>query len=295
VVAIIRRLRDLGAILLPTEQSPPARAKRNSSKPPPLDAPTERRVRVSESGPDPSLPNITAAEQEALDDDNELPVADRRRILAMLRWVKRAEPHAILGVAENAEKGQAKKAYFKLSKEFHPDRFYGKQTGQFRAHLAAVFEGISKAFEAMTEGKPKRAQSGQTDAPQTPQEYAAELFGRACDAEVKGDFAGALRLFDAAIRADAQLRYLRRAASCALAAKQGQIAEEYAKKAYSHDAADPSLARLLAQAFRANDKLAEAEELLAMAMALKNENDVLAAELRRDLAEVRRLLGAAQR
>ena len=67
-------------------------------------------------------------------------------------------------------------------------------------------------------------------------------------------------------------------------------AVEYAKKAHSLSPSDPSAARLLAAAFRAAGKLSDAEEVLVMAMALKSENDVLTAELRNDLAEVRRLL-----
>jgi Flp pilus assembly protein TadD len=99
-----------------------------------------------------------------------------------------------------------------------------------------------------------------------------------------------MKLFAAAVRVDPQPRYLRRAASCALAAKQPRSAVEYAKKAHSLAPTDPSSARLLAAAFRAAGKLSDAEEVLVMAMALKSENDVLASELRHDLAEVRRLL-----
>ena len=92
------------------------------------------------------------------------------------------------------------------------------------------------------------------------------------------------------MRVDPQPRYLRRAASCALAARQPKSAVEYAKKAYSLAPHDPSSARLLAAAFRAAGKLSDAEEVLVMAMALKSENDILTSELRNDLAEVRRLL-----
>ena len=46
----------------------------------------------------------------------------------------------------------------------------------------------------------------------------------------------------------------------------------------------------IATAFRAAGRLTDAEEVLVMAMALKSENDVLTAELRNDLAEVRRML-----
>ena len=71
---------------------------------------------------------------------------------------------------------------------------------------------------------------------------------------------------------------------------QPRSAVEYAKKAHSLAPNDPSAARLLAAAFRAAGKLSDAEELLVMAMAIKSENDTLTAELRHDLAEVRRLL-----
>ena len=100
----------------------------------------------------------------------------------------------------------------------------------------------------------------------------------------------AMKLFAAAVRIDSQIRYLRRAASCAIAAGQPRSALEYAKKAQTQAPEDPSAARLLAAAFRAVGKLADAEEVLVMAMALKTENDVLSKELRNDLAEVRRLM-----
>ena len=104
-----------------------------------------------------------------------------------------------------------------------------------------------------------------------------------------------MKLFAAAVRLDPQTRYLRRAASCALAAGQPRTALEYAKKAQTESPSDPSLARLLAAAFRAAGKLADAEEVLVMAMAMKSENDALTAELRNDLAEVRRQLSADAR
>ena len=59
--------------------------------------------------------------------------------------------------------------------------------------------------------------------PQTPAEYAAELFDRGCTQEVTGDTTGALRLFDAAIRVDGQVRYLRRAAECAAASASASL------------------------------------------------------------------------
>ena len=241
-----------------------------------------------------ALPGPTPAERAALEEAGELTYEERVRLLQMARLVEGRDPWALLGVPAGSDGKTVKRAYFKLSKEVHPDRYYGKRLGSFAERLAAVFEAVSRAYAKLTAPDKARAtgayQVVQTEQPQTPQEYAGELFDRACALEVGGDPLGAMKLFAAAVRIDPQTRYLRRAATCALAAEQPKSALEYAKKAQAQAPSDPSAARLLASAFRATGKLADAEEVLVMAMALKNENDALMAELRNDLAEVRRLM-----
>lgn len=238
-----------------------------------------------------TLPDASASELAALREDIELDDTIRRRILAMARLADGRDPWALLGVPPGTEPRQLKRAYFKLSKEIHPDRYYRHRLGGFTDRLPFVFEAMSRAYARLTNpDRQSEAQVGKGEQPQTPQEYAAELFDRACQLEVGGDHLDAMKLFAAAVRVDSQPRYLRRAASCALAANQPRSAVEYAKKAHSLAPTDPSSARLLASAFRAAGKLSDAEEVLVMAMALKSENDVLTSELRHDLAEVRRLL-----
>lgn len=238
------------------------------------------------------LPDPDDVERGALAEHGELEPEERVRILAMSRLVVARDPYALLGVPTGSDAKMLKRAYFKLSKDFHPDRFYGRQLGTFAERLSVVFEAISRAYARLTQPE-KRGAGGHpqiTEQPQTPTEYAAELFARACGLEVQGDALGAMKLFAAAVRIDPHVRYLRRAATCALAAGQPKTALEYAKKAQSLAPNDPSSARLLAAAFAAAGKLADAEEVLVMAMALKSENDTLTAELRNDLVEVRRLL-----
>ena len=239
------------------------------------------------------LPNPTAAERAAIEEPGDLTYEERVRLLQMARLVEARDPWALLGVQNGGDAKTLKRAYFKLSKDVHPDRYYGKRLGSFADRLAAVFEAVSRAYAKLTAPDKARATGAYqvvAEQPQTPQEYAAELFDRACAFEVGGDPLGAMKLFAAAVRIDPQTRYLRRAATCALAAEQPKTALEYAKKAQAQAPSDPSAARLLASAFRAAGKLADAEEVLVMAMALKNENDSLMAELRNDLAEVRRLM-----
>jgi tetratricopeptide (TPR) repeat protein len=334
-ISIVQRLRSIGALLLPGETAapgptamPPLAADRKSGTIPPRTmtpikpgpsaasssssmpamgnrpaAPgrgamgTESQPVVAEFTHDLTLPRATPEEQRALAEPNDLDDTERRRILAIARLADGRDPHALLGVAIGADARALKRAYFTLSKEIHPDRYYGQQLGSFGPRLAAAFESVSRAYAKLTSHDKKQAatqaamvQVENRDQPQTPQSYAAELFERACQLEVQGDAMGAMKLFAAAVRVDAQLRYLRRAASCALAAGQPRSAVEYAKKAHGLSSNDPSAARLLAAAFRAAGKLTDAEEVLVMAMAMKSENDTLTAELRHDLAEVRRLL-----
>jgi hypothetical protein len=259
-----------------------------------IDPPTVRRASTGDIQL--VLPNATPDERKALAEPGDLGPDERLRILALARLVRAHDPWALLGVPNGADAKVLKRAYFKLSKEVHPDRFYGKKLGSFADRLSEVFEAISRAYARLTSNEKDRhsaAYQAVAEQPQTPAEYATELFERACGLEVGGDALGAMKLFAAAVRIDPQTRYLRRAASCALSAEQPKTALEYAKKAQAQAPNDPSSARLLASAFKATGRLADAEEVLVMAMALKNENDVLTAELRNDLAEVRRLMAAS--
>lgn len=310
-IAIITHLRAIGALLLPGESLAP-RAPMLPKVPAlspshgvPL-MPPGRPMRRTPSGSRPtvmsmhdlSLPGATPDELAALGEDSELDDYERRRVLAMARLVGAPDPHALLGVPAGADARMLKLAYFQLSKEIHPDRYYGKRLGSFGARMSAVFEATSRAYARLTSshrGRAHRAQRAHSAAPpdaqpQSPHAYAAELFDRACELEVGGDAPAATTLFAAAVRVDPLPRYLRRAASCALAADQPRSALEYAKKAYALAPHDPSAARLLATAFRAAGQLGDAEEVLLFAMAIKSESDALATELRNDLAEVRRLL-----
>ncbi len=268
---------------------PPTPAARTSA---PKVAPPDPAV-VSELSALQSLGEPTLLERAALAEAGELDVAERARILAMHRRIAETEPWALFGIPPGTDRRTLKLAYFRMSKEFHPDRFYGKRLGSFATRLSEIFEALARGYADLTEAPTVRSARGPAvdqSQPQTPAEYAAELFDRGCTQEVTGDTTGALRLFDAAIRVDGQVRYLRRAAECALTAREDRAAETYAKKAATLEPLDASIQRLLARVFKAGGRLADAEEVLLMAMQLKVDSDALVRELRADLAEVRRLL-----
>jgi hypothetical protein len=328
-IEVVQKLRGLGAILLPGETSVTAprpsasgsgtqRAVTNSghgggrvgattgSRPATAGGsrpPTGRIARQTTSdseppeddelGLDPSLESPTSEELGALTETNDLPDDDRRNILAMARRLGWGDAWTLLGLPPGADKRRVKHAYFRLSKEFHPDRYFGKRLGSFKGRLDRIFEALSRGYAELTDPRPRdpavsRRKTGET---QSPHEYAAELFERACETEVHGDPLEAMKQFAAAIRIDPNVKYLRRAARCALTAGQPRTAEEYANKAANIEPTDLSTSRLLAAAFRAQNKLDAAEEVLVMALAMPSKNDALVMELRRDLAEIRKQLG----
>ncbi|MCU0668600.1 MAG: DnaJ domain-containing protein [Myxococcota bacterium] len=59
--------------------------------------------------------------------------------------------HEILGVARDADRKILRKAYFALSRELHPDRFFRRNTGSFGKRLERIFGKIVEAYELLSD------------------------------------------------------------------------------------------------------------------------------------------------
>lgn len=90
--------------------------------------------------------DLSEEEERALAEDVGIEPAAKRRILAMRRVAARGDPREILDVSAEAGRREIKRAYFRLSKEYHPDSYYGIETGRFGPWLAEIFEAISAAY-----------------------------------------------------------------------------------------------------------------------------------------------------
>ena len=302
-IHILRKLRSSGAVLLPGETPETLVVTPMAAKDAPPEAAPARRSRPSPPVPiiDPpsqpvSLPmdlgSITVEEARALAEAVELQDGDKRRIILMMRLVSGGDYFALLGVSRGVDKRELKRAYFRVSKEFHPDRHYGQLLGTFGPWLHRIFEAANDAYEVLSDDRKRAAylaDMGEEPSvvsqvrPPDKTVVAAQMFERACVAEANGDRPAALRLFAAAIDADPQPRYQRRAARLALALGDLSEAERYAKNAARLRAGDASYARTLADVYRAARKLDEAEKILLDALALPTISDLLARELEEDL------------
>lgn len=306
-VAILRKLRRQGAVLLDGESPADvaSRLPRTRSNPERRRARTraddaEASTSTEADHEDVDLGELSAEEAAAMAEDVALDDLEKRRVIAAMRRVRGSDYFELLGVDRDADRRVIKRAYFRLSKAFHPDRHYGQDVGSFGPWFAAVFESVTRAFDVLSDSRQRAAYEarlrgeapGDRSSGQTRTEHAAELFQRACDLEHSGDRERALELFAAALRGDEHPRYLRRAAMCARSAGKLSDAERYAKKAAELRPGDPSSLRVLADVYRAADRFLEAEATLVKALDLRTENDVLVGELKSDLAAVRAALAS---
>ncbi len=246
-----------------------------------------------------TLNNPTAEESDAMGLEIALDEQQRIRILLFRRGMVRCTLFDLLGVAPDTDKRNVKRAYFRLSKDFHPDLYYGKDIGPFEGWLSEVFKAITDAFKILGNNKKRakyesslRGEAGH-ELPQTKEDHAAALFMNACDSELHGETDQALKLFAAAIRMDEQGSYMRRAAMCAVQARELSVAEEYAKKAAELFKKDASYQRVLADVYRAGAQYDKAKEILEKSLTLHIETDTLFGELESDLASVNAAIAEA--
>jgi curved DNA-binding protein CbpA len=113
-----------------------------------------RRVEVREesqrSRVDDAPPVPEGVDESAIEESLDLDEQTQRGILEFETTLGRSY-HEILGVPRNADARQIKRAYFKLSKDYHPDRYFRRQIGGYAARLDRIFKKITEAYELLSD------------------------------------------------------------------------------------------------------------------------------------------------
>jgi hypothetical protein len=92
-----------------------------------------------------------------LADGKDLAEPVKRRILAFYMRMPDLDCFDRLEVDPQADRQAIRRAYFRLSKEFHPDRYYGKDLGGYRVMLGDIFKAISEAFATLSDDAKRQA------------------------------------------------------------------------------------------------------------------------------------------
>jgi predicted negative regulator of RcsB-dependent stress response len=78
------------------------------------------------------------------------------RIEQMYRELKSLNYYGVFNVSKAASAGEIKRAYHRMAKEFHPDRYLNIESDSMREKLHAIFSHISEAYRELIAG-PKTA------------------------------------------------------------------------------------------------------------------------------------------
>jgi hypothetical protein len=135
----------------PPAPAAPAPIQPEGQKPRPKSAPAPASTR----GPGP-LERLDDGSRVAESDLKDWPDADpllKERIIRLHRRMKELSPFQLLGVDPKEDKGAIRRAFAVASKELHPDRYFGKNLGSFKAKLAAIFARLTEAMQEIEDGQ----------------------------------------------------------------------------------------------------------------------------------------------
>ncbi|MBI5498540.1 MAG: J domain-containing protein [Deltaproteobacteria bacterium] len=112
--------------------------------------PTEDAEADAADGPPEVLP------QELADEPCDLAADARLRILQVEYETTRGTHYGVLGLKRAASQAEIKQAYRETSREFHPDAFFRKNLGSFKARLEKIFKHVKKAYDVLSDETARR-------------------------------------------------------------------------------------------------------------------------------------------
>ncbi len=91
------------------------------------------------------------ADPPELSEDVDLPIEWRRYVLDIHPRLASVDHYEVLGVPRSADKKTIKKKYFELAAKVHPDRYFQKKLGSYKAKMEHIFARVSIAYETLSD------------------------------------------------------------------------------------------------------------------------------------------------
>jgi curved DNA-binding protein CbpA len=116
-------------------------------------APSSERAQsdaAASSEPAESDTAASACQSPEIDAGLDLSIELQQRILEFDASLERSY-HDLLGIGRGADNREIKLAYFRLSKEYHPDRYFRRNIGSYSPRLDRIFKKLSEAYELLSD------------------------------------------------------------------------------------------------------------------------------------------------
>ncbi|MCA9644893.1 MAG: DnaJ domain-containing protein, partial [Myxococcales bacterium] len=94
-------------------------------------------------------PAQAAAEPEVLEEVIELPPELQREISEVAERIASSDPYVVLGCDVSSSREEIRATYHAGIRRYHPDRYFGKQLGPYKAQLERIFKRLTAAYEAL--------------------------------------------------------------------------------------------------------------------------------------------------
>jgi curved DNA-binding protein CbpA/Flp pilus assembly protein TadD len=94
-------------------------------------------------------PGATLYDPRELEEAAELDPERKRVILDTFYRLDALDHYELLGIPRQADKRAIRTRYHQVINVFHPDRYYGKQLGGFKAKLERIFQRLTEAHEVL--------------------------------------------------------------------------------------------------------------------------------------------------
>jgi len=98
----------------------------------------------------------------------------QREVHALYYGLDAMEFYDLLSLEKGCTNKDIQRAYRKVSKQYHPDRFYGKDLGSYKNKLEAIFRHISNVVEYLTDDDERTAYEASLGSPEPEPEPANE-------------------------------------------------------------------------------------------------------------------------
>ncbi len=153
---LLERLVQVGAVLF--DEPPPSQERRHSPAPGPRPSGAFRLGPIVETTAvgEQKHPAASLYDPSELDEDVEIDLPRRRRILDLYYHLDDLNHYQLFGVDSKVEKKVIKNAYFEVVNVFHPDRYFGKNVGSYKSKLEKVFARLTQSYDVLSR-TPSRA------------------------------------------------------------------------------------------------------------------------------------------